>query len=94
MMASRTQKALRLMTEELRSQRVLLEKLLDGVILHEASIKGISRSVGRTEDLVRGLQVVVGDHLLESRTNKELQNAEITRQGQRLRALETARGTG
>ena len=87
---SKTQKALRLMALELRSQRVLLEKLLDGVLLHEASIKGLGAKVEKSTDLVRGLQVVLGDHLLESRAHEEFQNAELAKQGQRLRTLETA----
>ena len=86
---NKTQKSLRLIAQELRAQRVLLEKLLDASLLQEASIRSITAKQRDTADLVRGLKVMLGEAKIDNNIHQRLQDDQLKKHNERLRALES-----
>lgn len=85
--SNRTQYALRLISMELREQRILLEKLIDASLLNHASIEGIKNQVNRSQDLISGVRASV-DEVAE---NSKHQNGQLKKHEKRLRELEASR---
>ena len=91
---TKTQKALKLIVEQLHYQNQLLCRLVDVSLLHEASLKGMKRKVADNTDLLRGLQVVISEHGLDIQTEQRAQNEKLQQHDQRLRTIEQARSIG
>lgn len=85
--SNRTQYALKLISKELREQRVLLEKLIDASLLNHASIEGLKNQIKRSQDLISGVRASVDEVAENSKQN----NGQLKKHEQRLRQLEASR---